>query len=195
MLAPDLPIKSTSPQIWADTCVKEFDRFILDHAACERKAAALAMSFIAKYSNRKAIIEPMVCLAREELEHFHQVYRIIARRGLQLSSSDEKDEYVNVILKQLRHGREERFLDRLVMSGIVEARGYERFHLIAKTLEDPELSKFYKKLADTEAGHFAIFIKLANFYFTKEQVDEAVERVALIESEAMLAAPIRGTLH
>jgi tRNA-(ms[2]io[6]A)-hydroxylase len=184
-----------SPAAWAEHVVENFNKFLLDHASCERKAAALAMSFVAKYSDRGAIIEPMVCLAREELEHFHQVYRIIARRGLSLAETDEKDQYVNEILRSLRHGREERFLDRLVMSGIVEARGYERFHLLGEHLPDPELKKFYQKLADTEAGHYQIFIRLAKHYFSEPEVAEAVDRIAKVESAAMIAAPIKGTLH
>ncbi len=195
MIAPELPLIEKSPVAWVETVIANFDKFLLDHAACERKAAALAMSFVAKYSDRSAIIEPMVCLAREELEHFHQVYRLIAKRGLLLSETDEKDLYVNEILQSLRHGREERFLDRLVMSGIVEARGYERFHLLAQYLDEPGIKKFYQKLADTEAGHYTIFIRLANHYFSSAAVDEAVGRISEVESRAMLAAPLRGTLH
>jgi tRNA-(ms[2]io[6]A)-hydroxylase len=153
------------------------------------------MSFVAKYSDRSAIIEPMVCLAREELEHFHQVYRLIARRGLTLAETDERDGYINEILQSLRHGRVERFLDRLVMSGIVEARGFERFRMLSEYLEDPELKTFYRKLADTEAGHYAIFIRLAHHYFAPVEVEEAVARISLVESRAMLAAPIKGSLH
>ncbi|MEZ4741931.1 MAG: tRNA-(ms[2]io[6]A)-hydroxylase [Bdellovibrionota bacterium] len=191
----ELPLKESSPQKWVETVLDNFPNFILDHAACERKAAALAMSFVAKYSDRKALIEPMVSLAREELEHFQQVYKIIFKMGLELSPVDEKDPYVNIILKQLRHGRDERLLDRLIMSGIIEARGYERFRLIAENLDEPNLKDFYQKLSKCEAGHYAIFIKLAHFYFPREDVLTTIDRISIIESEAMLKVPIRATLH
>lgn len=191
----DLPLKAATPSTWVQGPLSDFDAFLQDHAACERKASALAMSMIAKYGDRGALIEPMISLAREELDHFRDVYRIINKRGLKLSNVDVKDEYVNKILKQLRHGRNERFLDRLVCSAIIEARGFERFHLIACALEDEELKKFYASLAESEAGHYMIFIRVARQYFTQSEITEAVERVSHIEAAAMLSSPMQATLH
>lgn len=189
------PLIGESPKEWALHVQENFPAFLQDHAACERKAAALAMSFVAKYPDRLCVIEPMVALAREELEHFQQVYKIMSRMGIKLPKKDEKDHYVNHILQELRHGIDERFLDRLVMSGLVEARGYERFHLLSQYIEDPELKKFYFDLANREAGHYKIFINIAKKYFSSEIIDEAVTRIAKIEHKAMINAPIRATLH
>lgn len=195
MKAIDLPLLGKTSSQWVQTVLGDFETFLRDHAACERKAAALAMSFIAKYSDRAALVEPMVCLAREELEHFHQVYRIMHRRKISLAVADEKDPYINDIIGQLRHGREQRFLDRLIMSGIVEARGYERFGLLSEALEDLELKKFYRDLADREAGHYKIFENIAQFYFSEAEVEEAISRIAKIECQAMENAPLRPVLH
>ena len=188
-------LKEKSPEIWAQHIVDHFDLFLQDHASCERKAAALAMSFVAKYPDRTKLIDPMGALAREELEHFHQVYHLIQKRGQVLHSKDEKDHYVNSILKHLRHGRDERFLDRLIMSGLVEARGNERFSLLAERLDDLELRKFYMDLSLKEAGHCKIFLRIAKQYFSQTQVEEALSRISEIESEAMLAAPVTAKLH
>jgi tRNA-(ms[2]io[6]A)-hydroxylase len=191
----DLPLRAASPVQWANHIVANFDAFLCDHASCERKAAALAMSLVAKYPDRAGLVEPMVSLAREELEHFQEVFRLICRRGGLLSPSDERDPYVNGILAELRHGREERMLDRLVMSGLVEARGYERFLLLADQLTDPELVSFYDRLAQREKGHYMVFLRVARLYFSEAEIAEAINRIADIEARVMLACPIRCTLH
>ncbi len=192
---PDQPLKSTSPVQWVHAVLADFPRFLKDHASCERKAAALAMSFISKYPDRSILVEPMVSLAREELEHFHQVYRLMRRLGVPLPHGDEKDRYVNEMVAKLRHGRDERFLDRLILSGIIEARGHERFALLAQHLEDESLKTFYQQLADREAGHYKIFVQIARQYFSPEEIEEALERISRFETEAMLGAPIQATLH
>lgn len=195
MIEIELPIQDKSPKEWAAHVIEHFEEFLQDHAACERKAAALAMSFVAKYPDRPALVEPMIALAREELEHFHQVFKLMRKLGITLASKDEKDPYINDIMKDLRHGREERLLDRLVMSALVEARGYERFALLSECLEEPELKKFYKQLSDSEAGHYRIFIRIAKHYFTEEAVSEAISRISDIENRAMKEAPLRAGLH
>ena len=85
-----------------------FDAFLLDHAACERKASAMAMTFVVRYPDRDHIHEPMIQLAREELAHFHRVFRLCKERGLQFSG-DQKDPYVNRMIKLIRSGRNEEF--------------------------------------------------------------------------------------
>ncbi len=191
----DSPLLNESPVVWTQAVLADFPRFLQDHASCERKAAALAMSFVTKYPDRPTVIEPMVCLAREELEHFHQVFKLMRKLNISLAASDEKDHYVNQMISKLRHGRDERFLDRLILSGIIEARGHERFHLLAQALQDEGLKSFYQQLADREAGHYKIFYNLAKQYFSDSQVDEAICRIAAFEAQAMISSPIQATLH
>ena len=191
----DLPLRQESPAAWAVYVSAHMDEFLLDHASCERKAAALCMSFITKYPDRGALVEPMTALAREELAHFLEVYRIAEKRRLCLAPQDERDTYVNGILQHLRHGRDERFLDRLIMSGLIEARGCERFSLLAETLEDVELKNFYHRLSQSERGHYKVFFRLAAHHFHNNAVEEAVNRLSLVESESMLASAITARLH
>lgn len=191
---PQLPLRSTTPQRWVETVQEHFDEFLLDHAACERKASALAMSFVVKYGDRPQLVEPMIALAREELAHFHDVYKLIAKRGLSLSA-DRKDGYVNQVLAQLRHGRDERLLDRLVASALIEARGCERFFLLGEHLVDEELARFYQALAASEAGHYKVFLQIAKRFFSHEDVDQAVDRLLDVESEAMCKTPVTSALH
>ncbi|MFK7873544.1 MAG: tRNA-(ms[2]io[6]A)-hydroxylase [Oligoflexales bacterium] len=190
----EFPLKEATPEGWADFVIQDMPSFMQDHAACEQKAAALAMSFVAKYPDRTILVDPMVSLAREELEHFAQVWRLMRKQGLALSAEHHKDEYINRILKSLRHGREERLLDRLVMSALVEARGYERFLLLSDVLEG-DMKSFYRTLGLSEAGHYKIFIKIARHYFEEKDLQESIDRIATVESEVMLDVPFGARLH
>ena len=51
-----LDLASESKQEWIDAVMADFNSFLQDHADCERKASAMAMSFVAKYPDRKEII-------------------------------------------------------------------------------------------------------------------------------------------
>ena len=75
-------LASQTDPAWVDTVLADFDRFLMDHAACERKASALAMSLVAHYPDRPALVTAMTDLAIEELAHFREVMKHIASRGL-----------------------------------------------------------------------------------------------------------------
>jgi tRNA-(ms[2]io[6]A)-hydroxylase len=188
------PLLAASPESWIQTVMGDFDSFLLDHASCERKAASVCLSFISRHSEYPAIAEPLTALAREELDHFAQVYRLIQSRGLTLSY-DEPDHYVKQLFAQMRHGAEDRLLDRLVISGIIEARGHERFSLVAHALTDLPLKGFYQTLAKSEAGHYRVFIRIAEKIFGYGPVETAVERFVKLEKDIMLSLPLRPAVH
>lgn len=194
LITEKLPLRAPSPAAWLAAVLGDFDQFMIDHAACERKASALAMSFVVKFADRTALMEPMICLAKEELAHFHEVYRLLMKRGLN-PMSDEKDPYVASLLKAVRHGREEHFLDRLLVSGIVEARGCERFEMVGQALTDQPLKDFYLRLAREEAGHYMIFLRGARHYFPEELVKARLNELLDLEAAAMLAVPPRPAVH
>jgi len=179
---------------WARYIVDHFDDFLADHANCERKASALAMSLIVKYPDREEIIPSLIGLAAEELEHFRQVYLLMEQRGLQLIK-DEPDPYVNQLLACMRHGREPRFLDRLLVSSIIESRGAERFRLIADALEDTQLRRFYLELTGTEAKHGHVFVDLASRYFDDQVIYERLDELAAQEADIIKNLTWRASLH
>lgn len=189
-----LPLRSPTPDAWIRAVESDFDRFLTDHAACERKAAALAMSLVVKFSDRKSLIDPMVCLAREELAHFQEVYRILCQRGVSLVA-DEADPYVKGLMGSLRHGREEHFLDRLLLSGVIEARGCERFLKLGKHLEGSEFGSFYSRLGREEAGHYMIFVRIARNYFEPNEIEKRLDFWLDKESEVMLSMKLRPAVH
>jgi tRNA-(ms[2]io[6]A)-hydroxylase len=172
----------------------DFDAFLLDHASCERKAAASALSLIARHSEHALLVDPLTALAREELEHFAQVFRLIQRRGLRLGP-DEKDPYVNLLLKGIRPEMETRLLDRLVASALIEARSCERFGLLADALPDGDLRSFYQALYRSEAGHYVVFTRLAERLFGETQAAAALARLARHEASVMLATDFRAAVH
>jgi tRNA-(ms[2]io[6]A)-hydroxylase len=189
-----LKLRSDTPKDWLDIVFSDFDSFLIDHAACERKASASDMSFIVRYPDRQAILEPLIKMAREELEHFHQVYNILTKRGLKLGP-DTKDEYVNLMLKNVRTGGEERLLDKLIASAVIEARGCERLGLVTDALEDPELKEFYRELTRCEARHHSQFIRLASHYFAEETISKRLEEFLDLEAEAITKVPFRAALY
>lgn len=185
---------SSSPQ-WIAAVMNDFDAFLQDHANCERKASAMAMSFVAKFPDRVEIIPELIETAIEELEHFQSVYEIMMRRGVLLPAQMGKDDYVQQLVDQCRSGREERFLDRLLLASIVECRGAERFKLVYENLEDNELRGFYNQLWASEAKHGNIFVNMALNYFDKKCVYVRLEELNLAEAKVLQSLPIRSALH
>lgn len=191
----NLDIGIPSPPGWIEAVLADFNSFLQDHADCERKASATAMSLVAKYPNRVEIIPELIETAVEELEHFQQVYAIMQSRGIQLAHSIHEDLYIKGLMKNQHDGLEERFLDRLLIASVLETRGAERFKLVAEHLEDAELSKFYKMLWISEAKHGHIYVKMALHYFPEEKV---YKRLAWwVEKEATIIKdlPLRPALH
>lgn len=186
-------LSRTDPE-WARYILRHFDAFLADHANCERKASALAMSLVVKYADRTRIIPRLIDLAREELEHFRQVYALMEARGLRLTA-DEKDPYVNALLATCRTQRDARFLDRLLVASIVECRGAERFRLIHEALQDSELKAFYRTLWACEAKHGNEFTTMALQYFPAEEVYPRLEELAAREAEIVRGLSWRPSLH
>ncbi len=189
-----LDLRSTTPREWLDVVFADFGAFLVDHALCERKASAMGMSLVAKYPDRTAILEPLIAFAREELEHFHIMYRIVEKRGLCLVG-DEKDAYVNALRKLSRSGSDELFLDRLIVPGIVEARGCERLQLVAGAIEEPELRETYRELARAESRHHGLFFRLARAYFPEDVVQTRADELLDAEASIVERLPFRAAVH
>jgi len=188
------PLLTRTSSDWVKGVMADFDSFLIDHASCERKAVASAMSFLAKYPDRTAITEAMIALAREELDHYGRVIRLIHQRGYQ-PDHDRKDEYARILLAKARHGINERLLDRLIISGLIEARSCERLALVADALEPGGLKDFYWELARCEAGHYKLFFNLARVYFSEVDVKEAIAGLADVEAAAIASVEPGPRVH
>ena len=190
-----IELASESSPEWVEAVMNDFDAFLQDHANCERKASAMAMSFVAKYPDRLEIIPELIDTAVEELEHFKAVYDIMEQRGVQLPAQMGQDLYVKKLVDRCRSTVDERFLDRLLLASIIECRGAERFRLVYENLEDPELKRFYHNLWASEAKHGNIFVKMALNYFDKNEVYTRLEELNDIEAEVLASMPLKPALH
>ena len=190
-----IELESASSQEWIEAVMNDFDSFLQDHADCERKASAMAMSFVAKFPDRVEIIPELIETAVEELEHFQSVYQIMEERGVQLPAKMGQDMYVKELVDHCRSDVESRFLDRLLLASIVECRGAERFRLVYEHLPAGELKKFYHNLWASEAKHGNIFVKMALNYFDEQQVYDRLKELNKIEAEVLARQPIKAALH
>jgi tRNA-(ms[2]io[6]A)-hydroxylase len=193
-----LDLRLATPPVWLDAVFSDFDAFLVDHAACERKASATGMSFVVKYPDCEPLIDPMIEFAREELEHFHLVYKQMARRRLRLAD-DYKDAYVNGLRSRMRSGASHLLLDRLLVAGIVEARGCERLAMVTQALElrgtDPELIGMYQELARAESRHHALFFRLARKLFGEADTRQRADELLDFEAEHVARLPHRPAVH
>lgn len=189
-----LQLQSRTPERWLELVFADFDAFLIDHTLCERKASAMAMSLVAKYPDRDLILEPLIALAREELEHFHIMFKVLAARGLRLPG-DAPDEYVKGLRKVLPHHAESLLLDRLLVSGVIEARSCERLQMVMEALEDPELKHIYLELVRAEARHHGLFFRLAHHYYPAELVRDRSQALLVAEAALVERLPLRAAVH
>ncbi len=168
----------TDPR-WTDLAGKSLQDILTDHAYCEQKAAISCISIIQRYSDREKIVEELSPIVTEEWGHFRMVLAEMKKRKLKMGRQ-RKDEYVNELLKfEIKGGSEEgRLLDKLLICALIEARSCERFKRLSEGLNDAYLRKFYRRFMESEAGHYTLFITLAETYIDKETVRGAMERMA-----------------
>ena len=188
-------LKQHTDPSWLETIFSDFNTFLLDHAQCERKASAMAMSMVCHYPDKDQLVLAMTDLAIEELAHFKQVLKHIQMRKLTIPS-DTKDPYVQALLKEMRHGKEHYLMDRLLSACIIEARGHERFSMVADALDpkDPA-QKMYATIAKAEEKHYQLFLDLAKIYFNGEEVDARLDAMLDKEAAIIRALPHRLALH
>lgn len=190
-----LELTSKSSQQWIDAVMNDFPSFLQDHADCERKASAMAMSFVAKYPDRVEMIPELIETALEELEHFQQVYALMEKRNIQLAKEMKQDQYVKQLIDLCKSDPINRFLDRLLIASIVECRGAERFKMVYEAQQDAELKEFYHVLWASEAKHGDSFVKLALLYFDEKLVFSRLHELNEAEGKLIQTLPFRPALH
>tara|TARA_A100000164_G_scaffold90165_1_gene77871 strand:- start:761 stop:1273 length:513 start_codon:yes stop_codon:yes gene_type:complete len=169
--------------------------FLIDHANCERKASAMAMSFVAKYPNRQEILSELIDIGIEELEHFKEVYQIMESRGIMLPNEIGQDFYINRLIEICRSGRDERFMDRLLLASLVETRGAERFKLVYENINEVDLKSFYRKLWASEARHGEVFVRMCLNFFDEKSVYMRLGEMIEFEGQILESLPIKAALH
>jgi tRNA-(ms[2]io[6]A)-hydroxylase len=182
----------TDPR-WVDLAAITLEDILTDHAWCEQKAASSCISLIQRYPEKTRLVEELSPIVTEEWGHFRLVIAELQKRGLELGKQ-RKDQYVNKLLAfQKKDGSpEERLLDKLLVFALIEARSCERFKRLSEGLDDKYLRDFYRRFMESEAGHYHLFIQLADTYVEKEKV--RIRWAAWLDYEAgvMQEMEIRG---
>lgn len=182
----------TDPR-WVDLASIALEEILTDHAWCEQKAATSCITLITKYSDKEKLVNELAPIVTEEWGHFRQVLTEMNKRNLKLGPQ-RKDVYVNKLLEFQKKGGspEERFLDHLLTMALIEARSCERFKRLSEGLDDDYMKRFYRKFMESEAGHYTLFINLADTYLSKEKVRKRWKEWIAYETDVMLNMEIRG---
>jgi tRNA 2-(methylsulfanyl)-N6-isopentenyladenosine37 hydroxylase len=183
---------ATDPR-WVDLANLSIEEILTDHAFCEQKAATTCITLIQKYSDRTRLVSELAPIVTEEWGHFRMVLAELEKRGLKLGKQ-RKDEYVNHLIAFQRKGGdfEERFLDQLLTMAMIEARSCERFKRLSEGMPDEYLRKFYRRFMESEAGHYHLFINLAETYLGKEKVRKRWAEWLTYETGLMKKMEVRG---
>ncbi len=190
----DVVLKVATHPDWLPLALGHFDEVLLDHAHCEKKAAANALSILQAYPTVPGLPAQMARLAREEAAHLARVLQVMEARGLVLGI-DRGDPYAQGLQKLMRNPHPERQLDRFLVAAIIEARSHERLGLLASGLEDESLKRFYEELAQSEDGHQRLFLRLAMEFTSVAVLEPRLEELLTREAELIQKLPLRPAIH
>lgn len=182
----------TDPR-WVNLASISLEEILTDHAYCEQKAAISCISLIQRYSDKEKLVLELSPVVTEEWGHFRLVLAELQKRNLKLGKQ-RKDEYVNALLDFQQKGgdAEGRLLDQLLTMALIEARSCERFKRLSEGLIDEYLKNFYRRFMESEAGHYTLFIELAETYIDKEKVRLRWKEWLEYEAGIIVNLEIRG---
>lgn len=185
----------TDPR-WVNIVEKNIEEIMTDHAYCEQKAASNAISIVIKFPEKSDLVNAMLELAQEELEHFKMVHEKLVKRGFVLGR-ERKDEYVNLLYDFMRKGgsRAQQLIDRLLFAAMIEARSCERFKVLSENINDEELRAFYHELMISEANHYTLFLNFARKYSEGEDVERRWQEWLDYEGQVIRRFGNKETVH
>jgi len=179
---------------WAKAALADVGELLRDHAHCEKKAAASALSIVAHHPEHPELAGPLVALAQEETRHFFRVLAELERRALRLGRTPA-DPYARALASRVSADGSARLRDRLLVAALIEARSCERFSLLADTSDDPRLRRLWGDLFRAEAGHHALFLKLAAGVGGQAAARARLAALAIEEGELVASLPLRTAIH
>lgn len=182
-------LRVSTPPAWLHMASKNLPLLLVDHAHCERKAAATAINLMSKYPEKIELVLAMSALAREELLHFEKVLDILHARHIPFGPLKPCGYAQHLHQEVTNLDYLERIAEQLIVGAIIEARSCERFHALISILDDSELVKFYRSLVKAEARHFEDYLRLAEHY-SKQNLEKRIADFLDIENQ-MIYAPIQ----
>ena len=188
-----LGLKLPTDPRWVNLAEISLEAILSDHAYCEQKAATSCISLIQGFSDKEKLVKELAPIVTEEWGHFRLVLQELNKRGLKLGPQ-RKDNYVNALFDfQIKGGsRDDRLLDKLLTMALIEARSCERFKRLSEGLKDNYLAKFYRRSMESEAGHYTLFLELAEEYLDKDKVRKRWHEWLAHEEVIMKEMELRG---
>jgi tRNA-(ms[2]io[6]A)-hydroxylase len=178
-----------TPPGWVEAAVDSLDVLLVDHANCEKKAAASALALMNRYGEREDLVQRMSRLAREELRHFEQVRKLMSQTGHRWRHVSAS-RYASGLKSAGATAEPERLVDSLLTGAFIEARSCERFALLAPRLEEP-LGSFYRGLLASEARHYQHYLQLAHRCrqgLSEDEIEARAAQLREVENE-LISAP------
>jgi len=193
-----LGLKANTQPEWAEIVLQNLEDFLTDHAYNEMKAAQSAMAVINHQPDDIEFVNTMSALAIEEMQHFEMVYDIMQKRGLKLGQ-ESQNEYAMQLRKFFpkTKDRQEKFLQKLMLSSLMEGRSCERFSVLIPALKpiDPELAQFYTDLFESEARHYRVFLEYARKFGGREYIDKQWEQLLDYEAQLIKSLGQKALVH
>ena len=182
-----------TPEAWLSAAVESLPLLMIDHANCEKKAAATAMSLMHRYTDNTALLSKMSRLAREELRHFEQVLKLMTKRGIAYESVTAS-RYAQGLREKVRKKDPHKLVDTLIVGALIEARSCERFAALSPHV-DAELSDFYVSLLKSESRHFMDYITLAKTLTSPDEVEERLSLFSAVEQNLIEGSDTEVRFH
>lgn len=149
------------PSDWLPRVLANLPAVLVDHAHLERKAATTALN-LEKYRDLYGRVEELNAIAIEELQHFQLVLELLKKRDIPFTQPFPS-RWISGLMRSVRNGQRAQVIDHLMCCALIEGRSCEKFQVLANELKsiDPDLSKFYGSLVESEGNHYATYISMA----------------------------------
>lgn len=189
-----LSLQIESQQRWLRQVDQHLPTILIDHAHCEKKAAACAMNLILAYVDHTELCRELAVIVNEELLHFQQVLDLLAERGIEFGRL-QPGGYGRQLNDLVRKFEPQRAIDRLLVASLIEARSCERFHLLAQHVTDPGLREFYASLFESEARHHTTYVRMAKSFGSEIEVKRRLDELAALEAEIIFRGDRLPRMH
>jgi tRNA-(ms[2]io[6]A)-hydroxylase len=189
-----LNLQSSTSERWLRQVDAHLEEILIDHAHCERKAAACALHLMDSYTENLDLCREMTRIVGEELEHFQLVIDLLQRRGIRFRRLPP-GQYGRRLHALIRKLEPQRAVDRLLIAGLIEARSCERFQRLCQHVQDWELVAFYEGLFESEARHHSTYVRLAKDFADEDEVHQRLRELAQAEAEILAQGDERPRMH
>lgn len=184
-------LAAATPEAWLAVAGQRWRELLVDHANCEKKAASTALALMFAYPEDRRLGIALARLAREELRHFEQVQKLMARLGVEPVRM-APGRYAGGLRRLVAAADPRRRIDLMLCGALIEARSCERFELLAPRLPAP-LGGFYADLAEAERRHHELYLTLAVESARAARLEEEEAVACRLAELAMEEARLIGT--